>query len=468
MNLLPLRCIIGPVVLISLLIGDTRFCVGAEAQKSSAEASQTAEHAQPAPPSTAPAPATNQVAKPRARTPSLEPKVDQGLSIGDSGNENVLVKPTTEYVRRQDIEAVAKLESIRQMQGGSNQWVEVANTLKEVLGMDTSQETKRSVKQYALLILAGMAEERGQLPDALQYLAEYIYRYPNDAIVPEIFLRQAYLFRRLGAYDTALSKLYLVLRSALASQAQNVSLPYYTRVVLTAKTEIAETLFMWGKYAEAAERFALLLTDSNEELNEEVVRTKLIRALAKAGKHEALIREAAEFLSKNPGSEYQAEVRYFLASAHRALGHKQETLQQLLLLLEAVEVADPKIAAKWKSWKMLAGNEIGNQLFLEGDYLNAITVYKGLLALDDALSWTLPLHYQIGLCFEKYLQPEEALKSYEEIVNLSQKSKDKLEASLQMVVDMARFRINVLSWKRTTSGLLVLPSDQKVADIAKP
>jgi tetratricopeptide (TPR) repeat protein len=398
----------------------------------------------------------------------VEPTEDDGLSVGKSTSQNVVPKPTLEYVQRQNVEAIKKLESIRDIQGSSNQWEQIAAILRDVLLMDASHEIKRSVKQLARLELAGVAEERGDLSKAQQYLAEYVELYPNDPIVPEIFLRQAYLFRQMGAYDTALSKLYLVLRSALGSQAQNISLPYFGRVVLTAKTEIAETYYLWGRPAEAAEKFALLVAEANEELNQEIVRAKLIRALSKAGKHDDLIKQSSSFLSNYPGSEFQAEVRYLVASAYRTLGQKQEALQQLLLLLEAVEVADSKHISKWKSWKMIAGNEIGNQLFLEGDFINAVKVYKGLLALDESLPWKLPIHYQVGLCFERLMQPEEALKSYQQILSLSEKMESKIESSLQMVIDMARFRVDILSWKRTSSGLISVPLDQKVADLAKP
>ncbi len=98
---------------------------------------------------------------------------------------------------------------------------------------------------------------------------------------------------------------------------------------------------------------------------------------------------------------------------------------------------------------MLAGNEIGNQLFLEGDNVNAVTVYKGLLGLDEATSWKLPIYYQIGLCFERLLQPDKALEAYGEIIRLGGKVTVKLEPSLQMVLDMARFRHDILSWKKT-------------------
>lgn len=172
------------------------------------------------------------------------------------------------------------------------------------------------------------------------------------------------------------------------------------------------------------------------------------------------MRHAVDFLNQHAHSEQQAEVRYLLATAYKGLGQKQEALRQLLLLLEATEVVGE---AKWKSWKMLAGNEIGNQLFLEGDYVNAVVVYRGLLSLDETINWKLPINYQLGLCFERLLQPDEAIKAYNEIIGLAQRNNSKLEPSLQMVVDMARFRSDILTWKKTVDKLAPAP-EPKVAD----
>jgi tetratricopeptide (TPR) repeat protein len=379
------------------------------------------------------------------------------LSLGKSHNDNLIFKPTSDYGQRQNAEAIKKLEQVRELQS-SNHWLEAATILQAVASSDTSQEIKHDTKRMALLGLADYSEAKGQLELAQQFLAEYLQRFSDDPMIPEILLRQAYLYQRMGAYSRAEEKLYAVTRAAIALRVLN--LEYYERITLTAKTEIAETHYAQGKYAEAADKFERLLADPSDELNVVVVKTKLIRALSKVpDKTSEVIRNAVDFLNTHAAAEQQAEVRYLLAQAYKVSGKKQESLRQLLLLLEAAEVSND---TKLKSWKMLAGNEIGNQLFLEGDYINAITVYNGLLALDEAVSWKLPIHYQIGLCFERESQPEKAIKSYDDINALGQKTTAKLEPSLQMVVDMARFRSDILSWRKSLdkSGATPAPKEE--------
>lgn len=373
-------------------------------------------------------------------------EIENDLTIGKSGNENVILKPMIEYEHRQNSAAVHKLEEIRQLRGGSNYWSEVANLYKEILTTDASRNIKRDVRRLARLELAAIAENNRQYGLAQQLLSEYVELYPEDVIIPEVFLRQAYIYRELGAHSVAISKLYNVMRSAL--NISNENLGYYQRVVLMAQSEIAETYYLQGDYKKAAEFYNVLLTNKDqEELNVPVVKVKLIRSLARSQDYEGVIKNTTEFLNDYPLSEFQAEMRYLLASSYKTLGRQQESLRELLLLLEAVDVADEKTAAKWKTWKMLAGNEIGNDLFMQGDFTNAIQVYSGLVKLDEAPSWQLPILYQIGLCFEKIEQPVKARDTYRTIVSSAPKGESKLTPGLQMVVDMAAFREEILSWK---------------------
>lgn len=385
------------------------------------------------------------------------------LTIGRGTNDNLSFKQMSEYEQRQSAGAVQKLEKIRELRGGSNEWSEVSRLLREVIATDTSKNVKTDVKRLARIELAGIAERNGQPEQALQLLAEYIDLFPTDPIIPEILLREGYLLRQMGATELAISKFYLVNTAALRLPAENLG--YYQRVTLMAKSEIAETYYSQGKYKEAASSFLVLLNDPSDELNRLVVRTKLIRSLAQAGDYDGVVKHGLDFLEQHGASEFQAEVRYILASAYKSLDRKQESLRELMRLLEAVEVAPENLAAKWKSWKMLAGNEIGNRLFLEGDHVNAVVVYKGLVGLDSTPSWQFPLYYQIGLCFEKTSQPGEALKAYNEIITLSQKISTKLPENLQLVVNMAKFRVEVITWRQSLEPAQ-RPPEQKVAEKA--
>ena len=70
----------------------------------------------------------------------------------------------------------------------------------------------------------------------------------------------------------------------------------------------------------------------------------------------------------------------------------------------------------WVYWRQRAGNDIANQLYLEGDYLNALEVYKHLAELDSGPAWQLPVWYQIGLIYERLRQPDKATETFDAIV----------------------------------------------------
>lgn len=413
-------------------------------QLNSAEHS-TSSHDSPATtPAVAPTPAASKPAKPM--------ELPSDLTVGKSTNDNLSFKAMPEYQLRQSAEAVEKLQRVRELRGESNELFEVTKLLREILASGASKDIKTDIKRLARLQLAEIAEAKGDYENALQLLAEYIELFPTDSIVPEVLLRQGYILRKMGANDLAVSKFYLV--GTAATRLPVEDLLYSQRVTLTAKAEIADTTYSQGKYKEAAKFYEVLLQDQSDELNRVVIKTKLIRALADAKDHDATIKQGLEFLEQYGASEYQAEVRYLLASAYQTSGQKQEALRELMRLLEAVEVAPENLASKWKGWKMKAGNEIGNQLYLEPDVPNAVQVYRGLVGLDTSPGWQLPLYYQIGLCSEKLAlisDPEkayaEAKKAYEEIVALAEKNEGKLSENLQFLVSMARVRLEIIPWR---------------------
>ncbi len=100
----------------------------------------------------------------------------------------------------------------------------------------------------------------------------------------------------------------------------------------------------------------------------------------------------------------------------------------------------------WRSWQQRAGNEIGNQLYAEGDYIGALAVYLSLLQLDDTHTWRFPLLYQIGLIHERLEQPQKASEAYAQIVETKMSDTEKSSPSLKLIADMAQWRIDHLAW----------------------
>src|SRR5260370_4641816 len=122
------------------------------------------------------------------------------------------------------------------------------------------------------------AREAGELPRAQQIYAQYLSKWPNDLLIPEILLSQGQVFRDMGLYNLALAKFYGVMTSSLV--VKNDKLEYYQRIVLSAQTEIVETHYQLGKYPEAADFFSRLLKQANPALNRASVQFRLVRSLS--------------------------------------------------------------------------------------------------------------------------------------------------------------------------------------------
>ena len=100
----------------------------------------------------------------------------------------------------------------------------------------------------------------------------------------------------------------------------------------------------------------------------------------------------------------------------------------------------------WSYWQQRVGNEIGNQLYQDGDYIRALEVYLALAKLDGSPAWQLPVRYQVGITYEKLLQPQLAAEAYRSITNSVSQLGSNLSPGLKSVVDMAQWRLNFLVW----------------------
>jgi len=437
--------IVSPVGLLGSLLAAALIATSALGAESDAEPAVIA----PINPSAASATATN-LAKPG--------KIENDLSVGKSTNELLDFQAQSPYLKEQNRQAIASLERLRSttFTNNVNQWIEAAKTLRALMDSDASKEIKRDAKAIELLTLAGVAQKAQLKEDELQYLAEYIERFSDDPLIPEILLRQAILLRDMGAYDMAISKLYSVTTAALRIKTSN--LDYFKRVTLTAEVELAETEYMQSNFKRAAALYQVLVKRADQDLNMTALRTKLIRSLANLARTEEykkddglrhavdneIVQNSELFLRTAPDAPTQAEIRYHRAAAFKDLGRKNEALQEIELLLEANDIASDDLKTKWRPWKILAGNEVANQLYLEGDWINALAVYVGLLKMETSTNDLLPTEYQIGLCYEKLLQPIQAKKTYNDIIAQSKKAEDPQEPRIKLIADMASWRIEAI------------------------
>jgi tetratricopeptide (TPR) repeat protein len=309
-----------------------------------------------------------------------------------------------------------------------------------------------TLKGAALLEYASLCVDRKQLPRAQQIYAQWLRKFPEHPDSPEILLRQGLIYRDMGAPDMARTKFFSVMSSAVASKWDRMD--YYKKMVLRAQTEIADTYYLQGNYPYAIEKYLLLLKPTNPDiaqLNRETILFKLIHCLSSLQRYPETVAQCEVYLHDFPDAAEQAEIRYMMASALKKMGRDEESIQQTMLLLQSQKDIAPE---KWRYWQQRAGNDIANQLFQQGDYINALIVYKKLAQLDTTLAWQLPVNYQLGLVYEQLKQPEKAMDCYKAITSRDKEiNVTNSNPNLTTVLDMARFRTNRILWEQKADRL---------------
>lgn len=326
-------------------------------------------------------------------------------------------------------------------QANTHDWNEAETNYVKLLA-DGVPETMR---QTALFELAQVVHSENDLPRAQAIYGQYLVRWPGDARSPEIFLRQGQIFREMDVPNLALAKFYGVMTTALSLK--NGQMDYYKGLVLKAQVEIAETHYVMGKFKDAADYYSRLLNQNDPSLDRSEIQFRLIRSLEAIERHDAAATEALDFLAHFPDSPEAPEVRYHLARAYKGQNRTTEALQQVKIFLKEERSVTKNNPAVWSYWQERVGNEIGNQLYQEGDYVKALEVYLALAQLDPAPAWQLPVCYQVGLTYERLLQPRLAVEAYRNILtNAVSLNTTNLTPNLKSILDMASWRLNFLEW----------------------
>lgn len=306
-------------------------------------------------------------------------------------------------------------------------------------------DAPEEIKRDSLVELALLYQENNELAKAQQLFAQYLKRYPEDANMPEILLRQGILYRQMGASELALAKFYAVMTGSL--KLKYGSLEYYQKLVLQAQTEIADTYYLQGKHVDAADFLSRLMKLDSSALNKAQIQFKLIRCLSSLNRGQEMIAQAQDFLARYQETAEEPEVRYLLASALKECGQSQGALKQVFQLLKSQQSKSGENLKHWYYWQQRAGNSLANQLYQEGDYLNALEVYQTLASINTTAEWQFPVWYQIGLIYEKMHQPVKALETYGRIIGRKKELDSNTSPSLKTVLDMAQWRTEFIQWQ---------------------
>ncbi len=335
---------------------------------------------------------------------------------------------------------VQKLETARYLRK-MRQTKVVESLLVSLLANEVPEEVQKS----ALLELAAVAQDEDDLLRAQQICAQFLNRWPDDLRIPEVLLREGRIFRQMGLHNLALTKFYAVMTATLTLK--NDRLYYYEHLVVQAQSEIADTHFNLGKYADAAEYYSRLLKQDNPEIDKPQMLYKLVRCYSNTTNDDETVATARDYLAHHAGTPEEPEVRFDLATALKGLGRNSESLQQVLTLLQKQSAHAAEHPEDWAYWRQRAGNLIANQFYREGDYLRALDIYSSLAQLDFSPQWQLPVWYQIGMTYEHLLQPQKAVEIYHQIVTRQTELGTNAPPSLASIADMARWRIGFIQWQ---------------------
>jgi tetratricopeptide (TPR) repeat protein len=308
-----------------------------------------------------------------------------------------------------------------------------------------AEDAPEATRQTALFELAQVVRSENDLPRAQAIYTQYLQRWPGDSRTPEVFLRQGQVFREMGLPNMALAKFYGVMTTALSLK--NNQLPYFKGLVLQAQMEIAETHYLSGNFKDAVDYYTRLLTQNDPALDRAQIEFRLIRSLEAVKKHAEAVSLAQDFLAHFPAAREAPEVRYHLAQAYKGQNRNTEALQEVKTFLQEEHDQATNNPSTWAYWQERVGNEIGNELYQEGDYVKALQVYLALCQLDSAPAWQLPVRYQVGITYEKLLQPRLAMEAYRNLLtNAVPSLGTNVTPNLKAVTDMAAWRLNFLEW----------------------
>jgi tetratricopeptide (TPR) repeat protein len=348
------------------------------------------------------------------------------------------------------------LESARGLRK-ANELKRAESTLIQILESSSAGE---EIKRPALLELGLVMQEQKEYPKAQQLYSEYVRRYDKDPSVPEVLLRQAYLYRDMGVPTLAMTKFYAVISTCLNLKLEETD--YYQRLVLRAQAEIAETHFLQGNYEDAVDYLRRLLKLENVDLERANVLYKLVQCYSKLNKNDECLATASLFLEKFSNHIDAPETRYIRVEVLKKMGRNKESISELETLLKSQQAAASIDPQQWLYWQQRAGNTIANEFYKEGDLLSAVQIYNTLAEINSTPEWQLPAWYQIGIVYENLKFPEKALDMYAKIVAREKEVKEP-DANLKAVLEMAAWRKRTIEWEAAAKA-----ANKRLTDIVEP
>jgi hypothetical protein len=146
-----------------------------------------------------------------------------------------------------------------------------------------------------------------------------------------------------------------------------------------------------------------------------------------------------------------------LATAFKIEGRPQDAYDTVIDLLRDAKGKSEEDPKTWAFWQKKAGNEFANDYYQHGEFVNAVTIYQTLAAIEESPEWRWPVVYQMGLCFERLRVEPRASECYKYIVDENKRPEfrwRKMPQSVANLVQMAGWRIEQLAWDSQVNAKL--------------
>jgi tetratricopeptide (TPR) repeat protein len=326
----------------------------------------------------------------------------------------------------------------------------------------------RAQERIVLLGYARVLRKQSELTKAVAIYEKVLKEYPVMDDVPEIYLELGRAQRALGAYTSAISRFYSVINSTIKLPEDGAE--KYRQLAKTAQFEIAETHFQAGNYAEASRFYSRLRLLDLAQTDRAKAHFKSAYSLFLAEDYLGATTSLRSFLDQNPDDENVPEAHYYLAVAYRKLQRPMESLVEAMELLRVEKTRTAKDPKRWSYWQRKTGNQIANEFYEQGDFGNALTIYQTLSELSSDAAWRLPVLYQIALCQERMGLIDQAMTSYQSILDKLSAAKGDVsaQADLANLAQMANWRLGQINWQHKTEQDLFQLMPQRDSKPATP
>ncbi|MDX2186025.1 MAG: tetratricopeptide repeat protein [Opitutaceae bacterium] len=308
----------------------------------------------------------------------------------------------------------------------------------------------RDIQREAAVGLARTYRRKGELTKATAVYEKIIKEFPDDAVLPSVYLELGRSQRALGAHKQAIARFYSVINATL--KLPDSGADSYRQLARTAQFEIAETYFQSGDYEQANRFFSRLkLLDLAPE-DRARAHFKSAYALILGGNNEKAVLALRAFLEQYPDDEANPEARYLLSTTLHSIGQTNESLNTALSLLRIEGKRAAGDAKRWLYWQRKTGNTLANAFYERGDINSALVIYESLAKISEEPQWKLPVTYQIGLCQERLQMYDRARESYQSIIDIVKSPGTDVGKRTEIadLAEMASWRLNQLSWYQDT------------------